>query len=161
MNTKKHVGVPRNGEVDEPAPTRAAAWQIPFGWKLAACLTLLLTAWAVGVIIGRVTAPGKTTETPHRDRVRYTEKNAGETWRQTVGFSVFREPVYMWEDRQDLLGNWYPAEGPLTPSGKRHGHWRTWLPNASRPSHEWYWYGKVVPEGEFVLKQKQLAGPDE
>ena len=45
-------------------------------------------------------------------------------------------------------------EGPLSPSGKPHGHWvqTTWSPY--QRTDEWYWYGEKITEGEWHLRNK-------
>lgn len=45
------------------------------------------------------------------------------------------------------------AEGPMSASGKMHGHW-TYLVG-DKQIHLWYWYDEEVSEGEFAIRSNQ------
>lgn len=59
---------------------------------------------------------------------------------------------------EPVEGQFMPAwssEGPMVPSVKPHGHWKTTTWNPFDVQHQWYWYGDEVSEGEFVLRERK------
>lgn len=69
----------------------------------------------------------------------------------------FFRKMYRWGGKDgDYIS--MSMSGPMSDSGKLHGHWETsiWLrgDGRHRNTDEWYWYGEVVSEGEWHLRNK-------
>ncbi len=86
---------------------------------------------------------------------------SGEVWKAEYEVvdgqsETTKQTIYLRE--KDCPFNPY-EEGPLTHSGKRHGHWKRFAYDdhsiiPSRVFDSWYWYGEEVSEGELALRSK-------
>lgn len=54
-----------------------------------------------------------------------------------------------------LKPDYLAIEGPMAGETKPHGHWTAVSGNLSTPvTHQWYWYGAEISEGEWHLRNK-------
>jgi len=91
-----------------------------------------------------------------------------ETWYTTGDNGMFIDVTYIdtYSRDYELLhrlimydsGDISTAEGGFSESGKRHGKWQSRIQEPdgsnSRIQSDWYWYGELIAEGEWELRNK-------
>ena len=72
--------------------------------------------------------------------------------RQRWGGSIYWREL----DSHDADGHTVStSQGPMTETNKPHGHWRTHNWSDFKRQHEWYWYGELITEGEWHLRDRR------
>lgn len=73
-----------------------------------------------------------------------------DTYRIATGDQTHRT-MYFYDDAGQPQ---FETEGPMTASGKPHGHWTTLHYRLGTTSHDWFYYGEEVSEAEFHTRTK-------
>ena len=59
--------------------------------------------------------------------------------------------LWMYDDDNKLI---FSSSGPMSETGKPHGKWEMLHFDLNKLEYEYYWYGEVVSEGEWHLRNK-------